>query len=123
MYCETFSVERTLTAAQAAKMLDISLETLYAYVSRGLLRSERVPGNPRGRLYPRFEVEQLLERKHLRADPAKAAAKGLHWGDPVLDSGLTLIQDGRLFYRGLDVIELATNNTLEEVAAYLWCGD
>ena len=41
---------------------------------------------------------------------------------PVLDSSLTLIDDGRLFYRGYDVPALARERTFEEVAALLWTG-
>jgi citrate synthase len=51
------------------------------------------------------------------------AEKALHWGVPVLDSAITLIADGRLFYRGHDVLTLATRRTVEEVAALLWLGD
>ena len=64
-----------------------------------------------------------MERKESRSNPAKVAEKGLHWGSPVLQSSLTLIDGGRLFYRGLDVMELADRFTLEQVAALLWTGD
>jgi len=66
---------------------------------------------------------RLVERQEFRRNPAKAAEKGLHWGSPVLESALTLIENGRLFYRGIDAIELAGRSTLEEVAALLWTGD
>ena len=49
--------------------------TLYAYTSRGQLRSEPVPGRPRERRYYREDVERLKERKEARRDPAKAAAQ------------------------------------------------
>jgi len=35
-----------MTARQAASALGISPATLYSYVSRGMLRSARVPGDP-----------------------------------------------------------------------------
>ncbi len=94
--------------------------TLYAYTSRGQLRSEPVPERPRERRYYRDDVQRLLERKEARRDPAKAAARGLHWGSPVLESALTLIHDGRLYYRGRDVLKLAQEATLEEAAELLW---
>ena len=75
-----------LTAEQAAETLGITSATLYAYVSRGQLRSEPIPGQPKGRRYYREDLERLLERKEARRDPAKAAARGLHWGGPVLES-------------------------------------
>jgi excisionase family DNA binding protein len=47
-----------LTAQEACQLLDIKAATLYAYVSRGLLRSYR-QGIKRARLYPRSDVEDL----------------------------------------------------------------
>ena len=117
------SSERYMTARQAAAMLGISLPTLYSYVSRGMLHSEPVTDKPRVRRYLRDDVLRLVERKDFRSNPTKAAEKGLHWGSPVLQSALTLIDGGRLFYRGLDVITLAEHSTLEQVAALLWTGD
>lgn len=104
-------------------MLGISLPTLYSYVSRGLLRSDPVVGQPRTRHYFREDILRLKERKENRHDPAKAAARGLHWGSPVLESSLTLIEGGRIYYRGLSAIELAQKSSVEEVAALLWTGD
>src|SRR5436853_7885416 len=90
--------DRFLTAQDAAAELEISLATLYAYASRGMLRSEPVPGDPRARRYPREDVLRLKEKKELRKDPEKAAPKALSWGAPVLESAITLVQDGRLYY-------------------------
>lgn len=114
---------RYMTARQAAGALGVSVATLYSYVSRGMLRSDPVPGKPRVRSYLTEDVTRLIERKDLRKNPAQAAARGLHWGAPVLESALTLIDEGRLFYRGLDAIDLAQHSTFEEVAALLWTGD
>lgn len=115
--------ETFLTAREAASALSISLPTLYSYVSRGMLRSEQVSGDSRARRYRRDDVLRLVERKEMRKNPAKAAARGLHWGSPVLESGLTFIDHGRFFYRGQDAVELAQHGTVEEVAALLWTGD
>ena len=112
-----------LTAQQAATTLGVTPSTLYAYTSRGQLRSEPIPGRPRERRYYREDVERLRERKESRRDPATAAARGLHWGGPVLESGITLIHDGRLFYRGHDAVTLAATATLEDAAALLWAAD
>jgi citrate synthase len=46
----------------------------------------------------------------------------LQWGTPVLESAITLITDNRLFYRGHDVIELAAQRSVEEVASLIWTG-
>ena len=111
---------RYLTARQAADALDVMPATLYAYISRGQLQSEPVPGRPRERRYHREDVDRLKERKELRRDPAKAAARGLRWGSPVLSSSITLIHNGKLYYRGRDVLQLAASATLEQVAQLLW---
>jgi citrate synthase len=115
--------DRFLTAQEAAAELGISLATLYAYASRGMLRSEPVPGDPRARRYPRKDVLRLKEKKELRKEPEKAAPKALSWGAPVLESAITLVQDGRLFYRGRDAVALARSASVEEVAALIWTGD
>src|SRR6476661_4861426 len=115
--------DRFLNAQEAATELGISLATLYAYASRGMLRSEAVPGDPRARRYPREDVLRLREKKELRKDPEKAAPKALSWGAPVLESAITLVQDGRLYYRGRDAAELARTSTVEEVAALIWTGE
>jgi excisionase family DNA binding protein len=50
--------EEFLTVDEAARVLGVKPATLYAYVSRGLLRSYR-EGMKRQRLYRRAEVEAL----------------------------------------------------------------
>jgi len=112
-----------LTAAQTAAALGVTLPTLYAYVSRGLLASEAVPGDPRARRYRREDVERLQARQELRRHPEKAAPRALAWGEPVLDSALTLIDGQRLYYRGRDAVELSRRLSLEQVAALLWTSD
>jgi citrate synthase len=111
-----------LSAQEAAEELGVSAATLYAYVSRGLIRSEPVDEGKRVRRYHREDVQQLKERKELRRNPAKLAEQALHWGVPVLESALTLIANGRLYYRGHDVLTLASSRSVEEVAALIWLG-
>ncbi len=107
-----------MTADEAALALGVSRTTLYAYVSRGLVRSEATEGAPQRR-YRRREVERLaLERGRARA-PAQVARGSLDWGRPILDSGVTLIEQGRLYYHGQDAVDLSRQATLEEVAALL----
>ena len=117
------SQQRYLTAREAADMLGINVATLYAYVSRGLLRSEPGDGSTRARRYLVEDIEALQARKEYRREPAKAAESALGYGMPVLDSSITLIDDGRLYYRGHDVLALARVRSFEEVAALLWTGD
>ncbi len=112
-----------IAAEAAAELLAVEVATLYSYVSRGLLRSEPVPGSPRQRRYRRDDVERLRERRESRRHPEQVAPKALSWGEAVLESSLTLVDAGRLYYRGFDVVELASSWRLEEVAALLWTGD
>lgn len=111
---------RYLNARQAAAALGVSRATLYAYISRGQLQSEAAPGRPRERRYYREDIERLLARKESRRDPAKAAARSLSWGSPVLSSSITLIHDGKPYYRGRDAVRLAEEATLEQAAGWLW---
>jgi citrate synthase len=67
-------------------------------------------------------VERLRGRGEERRDPAKIGERALHWGVPVLESSITLIENGRLYYRGHDVAELARTRSIEEVAALIWTG-
>jgi len=111
-----------LTAAQAAAELGVSVQTLYAYVSRKLLRS--VPGEgTRVRRYVAEDVWALKQRKLHRGDPVQVARDALHWGLPVLQSSLTTVSDGRLYYRGQDAVGLATQCSFEQVVSLLWQGD
>ena len=108
-----------LSAKQAAQKLGVSLSTLYAYVSRGMIRSE--PDSvKRRRRYRAEDVEALLARKSDRILTERKLAGALSWGEPICESELTLIQDGELFYRGHPVAELALSATYEEVGAILW---
>ncbi len=98
-------------------------ETLYAYVSRGLLRG--VPGaRGRARLYLRADVERLAARRDARAGHAAVAAGALRWGEPVLESALTAIGPRGPVYRGREAVALAREGTpFDAVAELLWTGE
>lgn len=100
-----------LSARQAAGRLGVKLDTLYAYVSRGLLRSVRLPGS-RERHYRAADIERF--RAGRGADRARQALT------PVIDSAICLIEDGRFYYRGADAVGLAETASLEQIAALLW---
>ena len=112
-----------LSSKEAARRLGVSASTLYAYVSRGLLRSESTNGQ-RERRYRADDVAQLKRRRDVGRKAESIAANALDFGTPVLESSLTLIENGRLFYRGQDATRLARNSSLEQVAQLLWdCDD
>jgi citrate synthase len=113
-----------IDAAAATQMLGVGRQTLYAYVSRGLLRAEPDPADPRRSLYRAEEVAGLVRRKARGRKPERVARAALDWGLPVLDSAITQIRDGKLYYRGADAVALARTATLEEAARLLWdCGE
>ncbi|WP_442880829.1 helix-turn-helix transcriptional regulator, partial [Bosea sp. (in: a-proteobacteria)] len=92
-----------LSAQEAAAELGIGLPTLYAYVSRGMLRSEPEPGSRR-KLYSAADV-RALKARHGEGSGAARQDGGL----AMIESALTLIHDGRLYYRGVEVEALARN--------------
>lgn len=113
---------RYVTASEAARILDVKPATIYAYVSRGLIRSvESGPGS-RDRRYYAEDVDRLRARKAGRSDPDAVAEQALHVGSPVLDSAITLISEDTLYYRGLNALELAATETIERVAGLIWTG-
>ena len=109
-----------LSAEEAAALLGISKATLYSYVSRGLIRSEESGAADRTRRYNRADVLALQQRKAQRRNPAQAAAQALDFGAPVLESAITRIDGGRLYYRGEEAVALAGTHIFEEVACWLW---
>ena len=112
-----------LTSRDAAKRLGVSAATLYAYVSRGLLRSEATEGL-RERRYRADDVTRLKRRRDVGRKAESIAGNALDFGTPVLESALTLIQDNHLYYRGADASHLARTDSLEDVAQLLWdCDD
>jgi citrate synthase len=110
-----------ISALEAARRLGVKPATLYAYVSRGLLLSAAVSGS-RERRYHSEDVERL-RRQHRPGRPRGVPAKSFDPASPVLDSAICLVEDGRLYYRGVDAVRLAEHASLEEVARLLWAVD
>ena len=101
-------------AREAADRLGVKIDTLYAYVSRGLLRSTEIAGS-RERHYDADEIESF--RAGRGTTRARPPAEDLI---PVIGSAICLIENHRLYYRGRDALALAETATLEEVATILW---
>jgi citrate synthase len=106
---------------EAVALLEVKPATLYTYVSRGWVG--RVPA-PRGRgsLYSRADLERLRARHDARAGHTAVAASALRWGEPVIDSAITTVIDGTLYYRGHDALGLAQRVHYEQVAELLFSG-
>jgi citrate synthase len=125
-------INRRLTSAEAAEQLRVKPSTLYAYVSRGMLTRQRTPA---GSTFDAQEVARLARSgRHRQSDainasqPTGGGAQGRWPGrrdegaDPVFVTELSLISDGRLFYRGRDAVELSRSRRFEDVAEWLWTG-
>jgi citrate synthase len=108
-----------LTADEALAQLRVRPQTLYAYVSRGRVRAEPDPDEPRRSRYRLSDVTALAQRKARGRKAADVAVGAIAWGEPVLASAITTVRDGRLYYRGLDAVHLAESATLEEAARLL----
>lgn len=104
---------KRLTTAEVARRLEVKPETVYAYVSRGMLRSVKA-ADGKGSLFDAAEVERLAGQTVRRG---RRTERG-----PAIHSAITLIKDGRLYYRGHDAAELAGAQTFEAVAGLLWTG-
>ncbi|MFK0071010.1 citrate synthase [Streptomyces sp. NPDC091046] len=112
--------ERRLSTREAAELLGVKPETVYAYVSRGQLDSRRTPGS-RGSTFDADEVRALARRN--RRDGGTATAATPATGQELtVRTRLTLIESDRYYYRGVDAVELAARHTYEEVAEWLWTG-
>jgi citrate synthase len=126
-----------LTAAEAANQLGVKLGTLYAYVSRGWLRSYRRKVG-RQALYRRADIEALrgvvsTERgRRGRSLPAAstwvtvAQPRSVDDGAPgviVAESAVSSINEGKLAYRGYPIEEIVAHASFEEVCLLLWSGE
>ncbi|GIF05597.1 citrate synthase [Actinoplanes siamensis] len=97
-----------LTTEQVAERLGVKPATVYAYVSRGLLPSRRNAAG-KGSLFAKADVDALIA--------------GRRRVTPNIRTGITLIRDGGLYYRGHDATELARTRTYEAVAGLIWTGE
>lgn len=103
-----------LTAEEAAKALNVTVATLYSYVSRKQLRTKLIEGT-RKRVYWKADIARVKASLWKRSNPEA----------PLLgnNTDITLLTDKGPFYRGRSAIEIADSWTLEQTAALLWQTD
>lgn len=104
-----------MTAQEAAATLSVSPATIYAYVSRGLIRSEAA-ADGRNKRYRADDVRTLKERRA----PLETRAPVESASPLVLDSAICLLTPEGPFYRGASATELSQKSSFEHVAALLW---
>lgn len=108
-------------AREAAALLGVKRETLYVYVSRGLVRSIPEPGGARARLYSRDDLERLHTRSTARRGHGVVAAGALRFGEPVLETAVGTVTAEGPVYRGRLALALEEEGaTFEDVCALLW---
>lgn len=103
-----------LTATEVAARLGVKKDTVYAYVSRGLL-SKHGSTDSAESLYDPAEVDALARRGR-KAQATQAVS-------PTFKSSITAIVGGEPYYRGLPACDLAVQRSFEEVVLLLWHGE
>lgn len=99
-----------IDAATAADRLGVKPATLYAYVSRGVLKRRH---EGRRSLFDAAEIETLARRGRPRSQPPEL----------VIESAITALGQDRPYYRGHDALTLARTATFEATAELLWAAD
>jgi len=102
-----------LTSAEAAARLGVKRETLYAYVSRGVL-TRRTGPDGRSSRFVAAEVDRVAAGRRSPRRPGELATE--------LRTSLTSTTGHRLVYRGYDAVALADHERFESVATLLWTG-
>lgn len=103
-------------------MLGIRKQTLYAYVSRGYVRSVS-SGRSRERHYAREDLERIQACSKAQTSPDAMAAATLNLGHPVVPTSITEITPDGPRYRGRLAVDLAKQGAVfEQVAELLWTG-
>jgi len=110
--------EEWLSSEQVARHLGVKLQTVYAYVSRGVLHPLRRPGQ-RGSWFAMAEIAALtgIETASVRR---RRRAPGL--ADDIR-TAITWLDEEHFCYRGHDVIDLTETHSFEEVCSLLWQQD
>lgn len=112
-----------ITREAALKILNVKPQTLYAYVSRGWIRSVQQPGGGKRSLYARVDMEKMKNRASSRTGHGVVASTAMRWGEPIIPTTITEIRSEGHCYRGRSAIALARSGaSFESVAEFLWSG-
>src|SRR5262249_52872021 len=114
--------EDYVSSRDALAILQVKRQTLYSYVSRGLIRRRMMP-DQRTSYYNRDDIQRLKSRSLARSGHGPAAASAMYWGEPVLETSITEITPAGPRYRQCLALDLArSNRSFESVAEDLWTG-
>lgn len=111
-----------LTVGQTSIRLNVKPETVYSYISRGLLSSQRSSG---GSTLDALEVEAFAQQRGRAPVSSTSREDGSRYsshGAPlmILDTNISQVIDGQLYFRGVAVEKLVSRYHFESVAAWLW---
>ncbi|WP_260843831.1 citrate synthase family protein [Robbsia andropogonis] len=120
---DSINVKDWMTQEEACAALDVRQQTLYAYVSRGQIEVRRDPSRVGRNRYSASDVRDLLHKRNRGRARTTIAASTMAWGEPIVSTRISTVVRGRLYYRGLDAIQLSETDTLEETAQRLWWGE
>ncbi|MDB5778970.1 MAG: citrate synthase [Polaromonas sp.] len=110
------------TAAEAMALLKVRQQTLYAYVSRGWIRSVAQKGL-KEKLYLREDIARVGQRSLARSGHGPVAASAMNWGEPIFVTSITEITEQGPRYCGQLAADLVnTGVAFEHVAELLWTG-
>ena len=104
-----------LTTREAARRLGVKVETLYAYVSRGLVERQ-VSDDGRTSMFDSQVIESLARRGRPRQSSRSTSLNML------IETKLTSLSPSGVRYRGVPSSELALSHTFEDVAELIWSG-
>ena len=113
---------RWIGRGEALARLGVKAQTLYAYVSRGRIAARPDPEDARRSLYAVADIVRLsgdepeTDDIGLLLPPPETADRP----ELELRSAVSMTARDRLFYRGLDAVQLADSATLEEAARRMW---
>lgn len=111
-----------LTREEALATLGVKVATLYSYVSRGLIRSVPVAGTKR-HLYASEDVDRFAARGRGRLPRSVTAGTSMRWGEPVVASSITHIDERGPVYRNRRALDLAqAGHAFEVVVHFLITG-
>jgi citrate synthase len=103
-----------ISTDEAAHRLGVKHETLYAYVSRGIV-TRRLAESGKGSEFSRKEIEHLAISRGTK--PGRRGAF-----DVTITTRISSIEGNQLFFRGVAIEELVGASTFEETADLVWDG-
>lgn len=110
-----------INSAEAMSLLGVRRETLYTYVSRGLIKTVRAAGT-KLKLYRKADVEKLRSRAIARSGGPQVS-HSLRYGEPIAQTWISEITAHGPRYRGVLARDLVRDGRSFEFASELiWTG-